>query len=623
VNYNFSAATEDPTVRGVQFLPAITTQVSSKIVQIGDTFGDSVTFATVADDEGTNNPWFRESSGAYSRVYATATIYGPFSSQPAQASTAPSDAPVAGEVSYVANGPGTYTVNSGFTAAATGFYTWVWTIDWNEQTTANGASVSTKFAIPGPSAAYPDQDPYVFVDDFGQVAETSIVPSGISATSQVTAEQVAIGDEITDVLTVASTGDWLIGDDGERIPVVFRGTPYYVPGSEAPAQSAAVPAEAVALGNVFITADGPGEYTSPSLNAPIVAGGGWISWVWEIRPEDQPAAVRGYVGAWSDEFGIPAETQEVISPTVTTQAQPGAKLGQEITDTAIIDGPIPADGAELTFELFEVPLVGPDADGRYTPAYPDGVDAGDFSWVCTADNLVFTTAPVTITEGGEYVSEGFAPDDYGRYVWVETLTAQDGNGGTVVLARDECGIAEETSFIVDVTTRAVTNSPDITTPTLWDTASIVGYIPDGGSVTFSAYRQADAELPKNEDGSIDFTSVCSDDTLVFTSEPVELEGGLYREQPLAVTGGGYEAEAWSDVSKVYWVERTYDALGRLVSSGDCGDARETTSVTAITAASTGMAFGTWLIVGGAGAATLAFVVLALFLVSGRRKERSE
>lgn len=555
----FDVTGQDPMFRATQFGPAVTT-VATQFVEIGETFSDTITFTTAADDTGLNNPWFYSSVNGYVPVTANGTLYGPYLSPPAASGTVPSGAPVAGTASVTsstADGPTVdYTATSDTVASESGYYTWVWSIDWNDQTPA------AQYFIPGPSPVHPDQEPYYFQDSFAQVVETSIVASTITATSQVTASEVAFGAEITDSLTVGVSGGGWIQADGGRVPVTFRGTAYYV--AENPTRQAGVPSDATPLGTTTLTVRAPGTYVSDPLVADVTVEG-YIVWVWEILESDQPEAYRGLVNEWADDFGIPAETQAILRPVVTTQAQAGVNLGGEIFDVAEVGGVLPVDGAVLGFQLYQVPtVVDPETGIAYIDA-PDGAE--DLSWVCTPENLVYDAykegEEQYITLSGSYTSESFTPESHGMYLWVESLRMVESG---VEIARGICGEPFETSYVIDVTTKA-SGSADVLNPVgmaMHDTAQVVGFVPEGATVTFEAYV-TDAAQP-----------TCTPDTLSFTSTPVELDGpALYsEEQPLEVTGESHVFNPDFD-SKVYWVEVTRDGAGRIISQGECGEPDET------------------------------------------------
>jgi hypothetical protein len=625
---NFSVSGEDPQVRGSQFLPVVATTATTYI-QPGENFTDALRFSTTADDAGTNNNWFRSAAtGNYATVTAEGTVYGPFASQPDESAEVPADAPVAGTATVTttaADGPAIeYTATSDTVAEAGGYYTWVWSIDWNDQDPA-----ITQYLVPGPSSLNPDQEPYYFQDNFGQVVESHIVPSDITAVSEITAPEVALSGESNDTIDVSSNGFWNQADtdgdgDVENIPVVFRGTAYFVPGDEAPAQQAAtdpLPEGTVELGSTTLSIDEAGSYTPEEGILAPQAGVGYITWVWEIDPADQDPAYAQMVRPWTDDFGIPAETQLVAQPEVSTESQAGVKLGETFMDNAIVEGTLPANGGELTFEAYKVPMKN-DGTGKWVVDAPetdaDGnpIEAGDLSWVCTDENRVFTNVGEgqVVTENGTYPSPEVTADEHGKYLWVESMYSVPltEGGESQLIAQGECGILNETTFAVDVTTKAFVSDGSGTAAfgeELWDTAQLTGYVPEGGSISFEVYQTEKGAMP-----------VCDASTLLTTlnsSDAQPLTGGLYTEDaPLEIA-----SEKWKNAvdydSDVYFVEVTKDSSGREVSRGECGDPEETVAANAAVA---GMARTDGSIVGlvAGGAGLIVLIGLGALLYVRRR-----
>ena len=702
----FNVSGFDPTVRGVQFVPVVQT-TATRYVQPGQPFTDSLQFSAAADSEGTTNSWFRSNAGNYAPVTATGTVYGPFASQPEESDDVPEDAPVAGTATVTTSlqsGPTvTYTAATSTTAAAGGFYTWVWVIDWHDQ------DPGTQRVVPGPSVGNEDQEPYYFQDRFGQVAETHIVPTGFTAVSEINAPELPLSGTTNDTITVTTPGAW-VQVDGQNIPVVWRGTAYFVPGTTPPAQQPAneqFPDGTVELGSRTLTVTGPGSYTpEDGIEAPD-HGVGYITWVWRVISADQDPQYRGMILEWADEFGIPSETQMLLQPEVTTlaqqtaaagvgftdtaevagtlpvggadlhfelfaatqnddgqwvcdsdsllwvsdaqhvdelgsytspvspgqvpgdyhwvevltgknggvihrgecgienettrvapptavtDAQPGAKLGGQASDTATVTGTLPTDGARLQFTAYQVPMM-QTIDGAWAVDAPVTIAAADdMSWVCTDENLAFTDPGVLIFEAGSYRSASFTTVEHGKYIWQETLIwdkpvldvngdpVLDGDGQPqtvpVVLHQDECGLAFETAFVVDVNTKAFTSDgsgPAAFGEYMWDTAELIGYMPEGGSMNFEVYQSKKGAAP-----------VCAADNLLATlPSDAPVVGGLYTaDAPLKVTSKRWKNQVDYD-SDVYFVEVTTDSEGREVSRGVCGDPDETVQANAAAAA---------------------------------------
>ena len=718
------------------FAPELVT-AAPRFVDVGESFDDVVTLSAAATGE--TGPWVSDAEG-YLPVTARGTLYGPFAAPPVDADAPPVEAPVAAVVTITTDpvrGPDDYRVrddgalvSGDLTAAASGYYSWVWEID--------AASQQDRVAERLPSG-------YAVRDRFGLAAETSIVPFAIHASTRVTASEVPLSGAVQDVLSVGDDGLWLEVDGGP-IPLTFRGTAYFVAGDTPPAESGVIPDSAVELGTTFLTVTGPGDYTSRpgDILAPD-EGDGFIVWRWALLPDDQPDELRGYTADWADLFGIATETQRLLRPAIRTQAQAEAAIGDGFTDTAIITGALPANGALLSFELYSAaagehaapiwesepihvteageyrsPAAPGQLAGRYhwierldsvedhdhdgerliargewglaeettqvvaptvttsaragaervellpgagdgeggSPALvqaqpgveatggihdtatvagaipaagaelrfeayrvptaaaaawpggplavdtPEGRSAGDLSWVCTPENLVFTSSVQHVAGPGVYSSEEYAAAEYGLYLWTEILSVDLGDG-PVDIHRGACGVAEETSVILDVETVAQSDDPSGTDPTpeLWDTAELTGWVPEGARLRFDAYR-----------GSVNAAPACTAETRVYGSGEFALASGLYLpDAPLVVTGPSWEAPVNRLAhTRVYWVQSLVDGLGRVVSVGECGDPAETTRIPAPPLTATGITVPL-LALGGAASALVAVGVLVLLI----------
>ncbi|WP_157534393.1 hypothetical protein [Microbacterium sp. Leaf320] len=573
----FAVTGADPTERTVTFQPVVTTTAAG-YVQPGEHATDMLRFHTVAGETGLNNAWPQTGNAQYRVVRADGTLYGPFAAQPAESADVPDDAPVAAHAQVKTtpvDGPTVeYTATSDATVETAGYYTWVWTIAYDDQ------SAATRMYLP---------DGYTFTDHFGQTVESSIVPMQFTVTTAVTSPDVLLSGPAADTATVTAEGLWL-QQDGENIPVVGRWDAYYdarpaadivrVPGTE-------VPDEAVHLGTRTGTLTGNGTVNTPTtlpdgaVQVPA-AGKGSIVWVFSILRDDQGANAE-YVTDIVDDYGVPSEISTIVQPEVVTKASAGARIGESISDTAVITGHLPHNGAELTFDLYRVPLVegtgevdAPSVDGDGAPV---SYAPGDLSWVCTADNLVSSNADTggaIVTETGEYRSHEYEIVENGKYLWVEKLWSVPAVGKERELIREGgCGVAEETSFALDVTTQAMSDTGATTGIEhgvhVWDTATLTGYVPEGGQVTFEAHL-----VPAR--AGVDLRTACTADTLAWTSSPVSLEGGFYDETtPLKVESERHTFDPDVD-SVLYFVAVTRDALDREVNRGECGDPNETLSL---------------------------------------------
>lgn len=529
-----AASVESPVIE-LDFQPEITTQVASRYVSEGDAFVDGL---TVSVSKGT---WIHL-GGNPIEVTATGALYGPFDEQPAEADTPPAGAPVIGTETMMLTGAGSYASPGTIVAPESGFYTWVWSID---------------KAAHGENAKYLTDS---FADRFGRVTETSVVPFQPEAVSEADQRLAVPGDALTDTITVSSSNGAWLKTDGAHIPVVFEGTAYQVPGTLPPAQNAAIDENAVPLGTVTITTDGPGIYTSPSVVAPT---GGFVTWVWEVKKVSQPEWVRDYLANdWADEYGIAVETTSVRWPVTVTSlmreynVHPGGRAFDVITVTGF-----PANHGDFTGDGYW----NADVDELHHTVY--GPFATDTE---LTDDLDLSGAPVltelmTPARNGVYKlgytdEDKIVPTEPGFYVLVTTFAGDDrvqpyASSPADVLERfyvPPTGTDIPVSVVTQATPEAFVGEP------FSDTALVQGTsIPDGAYLVFRAYGPHRA----------DTGAVC--EVPFYESEEIPVtQAGVYLSGTTTVTESG----------NVYWVESLYNADGEVIAEGVCGAPGETTVV---------------------------------------------
>jgi len=588
----------DPTTRSTVFEPIVKT-TAVKFVKKGEKFTDVWNFGTQPDASGLNNSWFQSStSGNWAPITADAKIYGPFKEQPAESADAPAGAPVAATATQTTDlktGPtAPYTVSSDKVSPASGYYVWQTSITSDRQT----ADVQ-KYLLP---------NPYSWKDTFGQTVESSITPMTITGSTKVKAPEVALSGVPGDTATIANDGIWL-QKDGKNIPVTVKWDAYWDKTIDGPKQvpSSQIPAAAVKLGTVTQTVDKPSDIKTPDaakdtgFTAPA-AGTGSIVWVLNIKAADN----AGMVEDWSDDYGVPSEIQKIAQPTTKTQATPGAKPGTDTKDTAEVGGTLPANGAELTFQQYEVPMV-KDASGKWVINAPKGTAAGDLSWVCTADNEKYSNVGKgqVVIKTGKYDSPNVKITEGKKYLWVEKLWSVPSKEGDKpqLIAEGKCGVPTETTFGLTVTTKAQTSDTTSSTPTLHDTGVIKGYVPEGGKVVVDAYRGEQ----------------CTTDTKIWTSKDIKLEGGYFPDG-FEFTTDTFKVESSYTASTVSFWEKVYDASGRLVAQGGCNMPDETVKVSAaeIPLAHTGGDVAPWI---AAGSAVVLLAAAGIYLIARRRGQR--
>lgn len=518
----------------LDFQPVITTRVASKFVQAGDPMVDGLTVSV------TKHSWIRV-GGQPVQLIAEGTLYGPFDSQPAEANAPPAGAPVAGVEQLTLTGPGNYQSAGTIRAPESGFYTWVWRIDKQQQ---------------GDNARYVTES---FTDRFGQVVETAVVPFQPEAVSKANGRLVKPGDAVTDTITVSSTNGAWLKQGGDFIPVMFEGTAYRVPGTRPPAQGAVIPNDAVALDTVTVTATGPGEYTSPEVTLPDA---GFVTWVWKIERASQPEWVRHFIAAdWQDEYGINVETHSVRWPVSITSdvreynVHPGGRAFDRITVSGFPgdhpefagDGYWKADEQHITHTV-------------YGPFTSDAVLTADLD-LTAAPVLTTITTPARngVFDIGYDESERIEATEPGFYVVVSSFAGDDRAQPFTSSPADirerffVPGSKQPVSVVTQAQPEAFVGDP------FEDTALVQGTeIPAGAYLVFRAYGPTDPEA----------APVC--EVPFFTSAKISVtQAGVYRSGPTIAETPGY----------VYWIETLYNADGEVIAEGSCGAPGETTVVT--------------------------------------------
>ena len=201
-----------------------------------------------------------------------------------------------------------------------------------------------------------------------------------------------------------------------------------------------------------------------------------------------------------------ANEQSVVNPaepTLVTDADDSATLGDEIGDTATLSGATSDATGTITFTAYG-PFTNPDASTD----------------TCDEANLVYTSDPIDIgspNPQGEYTVSNappFTPTDAGRYQWVASYTSGDDNNTDV---STECKDANEQSVVNPAEPTLVTDADDSATlgDEIGDTATLSGATSDAtGTITFTAYGPF-----TNPDAS---TDTCDEANLVYTSDPIDI-----------------------------------------------------------------------------------------------------
>ena len=356
------------------FEPSLSTEISRKVVDPGDTVTDVVTSGVRGDDdhwvpglalratgyyfagldagvigsaveprqgETTERFLARLGEAGHSPVaYGEATFTGPGQKAEVTAVTEPG-----GSEPYRADGKG-------------GMATWVWAVERERQ---------------GERAR-----DYLLADwtsSFAEAPETGSERSRVTVSSTVTEHSAAVGSELSDTITVSGfptdhgdfPGDEAYGLGADRphaqVSVWWAGDPDGQDGDDAyRPQGAEPPAEDAAHRLI-------GTWDYPAINGTIRVGGGapdahgdpvtieaedhgWYVFVWRFEGDDrvEPAASR-YDDAW--ERTRVQEFAKEEPPTLTTQVDPeSVKVDEPFRDTARVTGPVP-EGSYVSFTAYE------------------------------------------------------------------------------------------------------------------------------------------------------------------------------------------------------------------------------------------------------------------------------
>jgi hypothetical protein len=308
---------------------------------------------------------------------------------------------------------------------------------------------------------------------------------------------------------------------------------------------------------------------------------GFTTVQWRIRAADQPLEYRGYFSDWSDDYGVPSETAQVVGPAISTRALVTGP-GGDVQDVLTVAGPVPAAGMDATWAGYLRPV---------------GSDVA----VCTPATLKFSSAaPTVVTAAGEFPSEKFrVPDDFiGSIDWVETLTL---HGAGTILHEGVCGATGETSISALPTITTTPPAGLLAGQGAFDTVTVDGWVPENASVVVRLYKQAKGAT----------SLVCDASTQVGGDlGPVSIAPGIagasaYRSPTSAALKAGSYG----------FVAQLLDQKGTVLAEGGCQD--ELFSLTTLPFTGVAPSTSGWL--SGAGWLLLAGLALVLY---GRRQKRS-
>lgn len=430
-----------------QFSPVLTTQTVDYFVPTGGgTFADRVTFGLAEGSREWATRSLADGGREYAPVVAEGVLYGPMSAPPEVQNTAPADAPVAARARLVADqGPGEYLATTDQGSNGPGYYSWVWSIAESQQ-------------LPEIREAALLPEGYLFSDRFGLADESHLSPLVLRWVTDLQENELAIDNLVLrdDVTVSVAAGDWIRDASEQPIPARIRLTAYGL--AEAPVRQSSVPEGVEELAREFVTVTEPGVVEAPPITLPAGTRG-WVTVQACLIAEDQPEQHLGMVEEWCDDFGVSDETARVVEPSVRTEAQPNARVGDEIVDNAFVDGLVPQQ-ADLGFTFYLRPEAGqPRFDAEWQRVYRD--DGKPATWSaaeiarmsdeerCLAQPVA-TTERIPVSGTGRHTSPGITAQSAGTGYWVEDLAMPDSESGEPIeVHRGACGLANERTVIAE------------------------------------------------------------------------------------------------------------------------------------------------------------------------------
>lgn len=395
-------------------------------------------------------------------------------------------------------------------------------------------------------------------------------------TSQVTAAQVAVGDALSDTFTTSAQGGvWPIDPDASAyVPATYDVAAYFIGGQPQGTPSATVPGTATLVGTTQVTGtNGAGQVLTADFGPATQPG--FYTFVWSFTVANQPAIQQvNFLGDWSDQFGIGAETTSVLwdgsVSTVIDASQVDVNGSRTISDTVTVTG-FPSDHPTFAGGAGFAADTGTITHTLYH--FAEGATVDDAG---LASATVVGTPATTPSSNGVYTAVGspdwIVPLDAngnevpGTYVIVSTFTGDARVGAFATSSTDvaeqyvatRAPLAVSTSARSSVATMKVGNTVEV-----WDTAHVTGFVPVGTTISYELYAFTGSGAP-----------ACTPDNLLATLD----------NSSTFLGAGDYESEhrtmALPHVSAIGFVEVLTDTNGIELHRGACGAASETFAVLA-------------------------------------------
>ncbi len=234
--------------------------------------------------------------------------------------------------------------------------------------------------------------------------------------SKVASEYVPAGGDFVDTISIKADptygdGKWM-NYAGKPIPAVVDTHVYYA-GSAAPVAGNDVPADAVEVGKVTSTFEGPGDI---EIKVPTEGEGGYFVAKSTFQVKNQPANMQKYfAGDATYQWGLPNETSIMqVTPSVTTKASDKhVVIDDETSDNVTVhlkEGEKWPKGATL------------EAKGtRFGPFDTPAAQAAE----APAGAPIDGTATVTFDADGQTQEVKWTPTKNGVYTWQWEIVAKE------------------------------------------------------------------------------------------------------------------------------------------------------------------------------------------------------
>ena len=262
--------------------------------------------------------------------------------------------------------------------------------------------------------------------------------------------------------------------------------------------------------------NGNGSYTSATFTPTLV---GTYRWIASYGGDANNNAVSGNCNDANESVVVSPAT-----PGIATSAAESVVIGNAIHDTAVLSGAVGPTGT-ITFNLYAT------ADCSGSP--------------------LFSTS-VTVNGNGSYGPVAFTPDAVGTYHWIASYSG-DGNNSPIAGA---CGDAGENDTVIKASPAISTSANESVAVgnAIHDTASLTGGVSPTGSITFTAYSDAQCTVS------------------VFSTDVTVNGNGSYG--PVGFTP--------ANVGTYHWIASYGGDAKNNPIAGKCGDAGENDTVTAAT-----------------------------------------